>query len=128
LWTQLANILSLATLAAPQAPQQPEDRGQKFPDSPDFSGSDLTQLRGLIAQLQILIQYKPTGFSNEQSMKRYPFHYPNGIALAQFLPQVQDNEEVGLEVQPASRQLLEAAFGDPNQVATAGWKMQEIKQ
>jgi len=44
--TQLANALTLAAKAAPVAPQTPEDRGLKFPDSPDFSGSDQTQLRG----------------------------------------------------------------------------------
>jgi len=49
--TQLANALTLAARAAPAAPQVPEDRGQKFPNSPDFSGSDRTQLRGWIAQL-----------------------------------------------------------------------------
>jgi hypothetical protein len=37
---QLANALMLAARAAPAAPQAPEDRGQMFPDSPDFSGSD----------------------------------------------------------------------------------------
>jgi hypothetical protein len=35
--TQLANALSLAARAAPPAPQQLEDRGPKFPDSPEFS-------------------------------------------------------------------------------------------
>jgi len=44
--TQLANALMLAARAAPAAPQAPEDRGQKFPHSPDFSGSDRNQLRG----------------------------------------------------------------------------------
>jgi hypothetical protein len=53
--TQLANALTLAARTAPAAPQAPEDRGQKFPDSPDFSGSDRTQLRGWIAQLQMVI-------------------------------------------------------------------------
>ena len=38
--TQLANALMLAVRAAPAAPHAPEDKGQKFPDSPDFSGSD----------------------------------------------------------------------------------------
>jgi uncharacterized protein (DUF3084 family) len=38
--TQLANALSLAARVAPTPPQGQEDRGQKFPDSPDFSGSD----------------------------------------------------------------------------------------
>jgi hypothetical protein len=41
---QLANALTLAARVAPAAPQTPEDRVQKFPDSPDFSGSDRTQL------------------------------------------------------------------------------------
>jgi len=44
--TQLANALRLAARAALSAPQAPEDKGQKFPDSTDFSGSDRTQLRG----------------------------------------------------------------------------------
>ena len=41
---QLANCLMLPARAAPAAPQAPEDRGNKFPASPDFSGSDRTQL------------------------------------------------------------------------------------
>jgi len=44
--TQLANALMLAARTAPAAPHTQEDRGRKFPDSPDFSGSDRTQLRG----------------------------------------------------------------------------------
>jgi hypothetical protein len=65
--TQLANALMLAARAAPAAPQAPEDRGQKFPDSQDFSGSDRTQLRGWIAQLRMVIQHKPGSFPDEQS-------------------------------------------------------------
>jgi len=53
--TQLANALTLAARAAPPAPQALDDRGQKFPDSPGFSGSDQTQLRGWIGQLQMVI-------------------------------------------------------------------------
>jgi hypothetical protein len=44
--TQLANVQSLAAPAAPTPPQSLQERGQKFPNSPDFSGSDWTQLRG----------------------------------------------------------------------------------
>jgi hypothetical protein len=53
--TQLVNPLTLSAIAAPAAPQAPEDRGQKFPYSPDFSRSDQTQLRGSIAQLRMII-------------------------------------------------------------------------
>jgi hypothetical protein len=42
--TQLPNALIVAAKAALAAPEIPEDRGQKFPDSPDISGSDQTQL------------------------------------------------------------------------------------
>jgi len=41
---QLVNILILAARVALSVPQAPENRGQKFPDSPDFSGLVRTQL------------------------------------------------------------------------------------
>jgi len=63
--TQLANALTLAARAAPAAPQAPEDRGQKFPDSPDFSGTDRTQLGRWIAQLRMVIRHKPASFPDE---------------------------------------------------------------
>jgi len=126
--TQLANALSLAARAAPLAPHQPKDRGQKFPDSPDFSGSDRTQLRGWIAQLRMVIRHTPSRFPDEQAKMRYAFNRLSGIALKQILPHVRDNGEIGLEDLPAFIQLLEAAFGDPNRVATAERNMKEIKQ
>jgi hypothetical protein len=46
--TQLANALTLAD------PQAMEDRGQRFPGSTDFSGSDRTQLRRWITQLRMV--------------------------------------------------------------------------
>jgi len=125
---QLANALSLAARVAPPAPHQTEDRGQKFPDSPDFSGSDRTQLRGWIAQLRMFIRHTPSRFPDEQAKMRYAFNRLSGIALKQILPHVRDNGEIGLEDLPAFIQLLEAAFGDPDRVATAERNMKEIKQ
>jgi hypothetical protein len=52
---KLANARSLAARLAPTPPHRQEERGQKFPDSPDFSGLDQTQLRGWIAQLRMII-------------------------------------------------------------------------
>jgi len=126
--TQLANALTLAARAAPAAPQAPEDRGQKFPDSPDFSGSDRTQLRGWIAQLRMVIRHKPASFPDEQSKMRYAFNRLRGIALGQILPHVREDGTIGLEDLSAFIQLLEAAFGDPDRVATAERRMREIKQ
>jgi hypothetical protein len=126
--TQLANALTLAARVAPAAPQAQEDRGQKFPDSPDISGSDRTQLRGWIAQLRMVIWHKPASFPDEQSKMRYAFNPLRGIALGQILPHVREDGTIGLEDLPAFIQLLEAAFGDPDRVATAERKMREIKQ
>jgi hypothetical protein len=99
--TQLANALTLAARAASAAPQAPEDRGQKFPDSPDFSGSDRTQLRGWIAQLRMVIRHKPASFPDEQSKMRYAFNRLRGIAMGQILPHVREDGTIGLEDLPA---------------------------
>jgi len=48
--------------------------------------------------------------------------------LGQILPQIWENGEIGLEDLPAFIQLLEAAFGDPDKVATTEQNMQGIKQ
>jgi len=126
--TQLVNALMLAARTAPAAPQAPEDRGQKFPDSPDFSGSDRAQLRGWIAQLRMVIRHKPASFPDEQSKMRYAFNRLRRVALAQILPHVREDGTIGLEDLPAFIQLLEAAFGDPDRVATTEGKMKDIKQ
>jgi len=126
--TQLANALSLAAWAAPTPPQGQEDRGQKFPNSPDFSGSDRTQLRGWIAQLRMIIRHKPNSFPDEQSKMRYAFNCLSGLALRQILPHVRENGEIDLGDLTALIQLLEPACGDPDRVATAERNMREIKQ
>jgi len=126
--TQLANALSLAAQAAPPAPQQPEDRGQKFPDSLHISGQDRTQLRGWIAQLWMVIRHTPSRFPDKQAKMRYAFNRLSGLVLKQILPDVRDNGEIRMEDLTAFIQLLEAAFGDPDRVATAERNMREIEQ
>jgi len=123
LMTQLANALSLAVRVAPTPPQEPEERGPKCPDSQDCSGSDRAQLRGWIAQTRMVIRHKPASFPDEQSKMQYTFNHLRGIALGQILPHVREDGETGLQDLPAFIQLLEAAFGDPNRVATAELKM-----
>jgi len=126
--TQLANALSLAAMVALTPLQQSEDRRQKFADSLDFSGSDRTQLRGWIAQLRMVIRCKPASFPDKQSKMRYAFYGLRGVALGQISPHVREDREIGLEDLPPCIRLLEAAFGDPDRVATAEQKMPEIKQ
>jgi hypothetical protein len=125
---QLANALTLAGRAAPVAPQAPEDRGQKFPDSPDFSGSDGTQLRGWIAQLWMVIRHKPESLPDKQSKVWYAFYCLRGVVLGQILRHIREDKTLGLEDLPTLIPLLEVAFGDPDRVATAEQKMREIKK
>jgi len=126
--TQLANALMLAARASPATPQALKDRGQKFPDSPEFSGADRTQLRGWIAQLRMVIRHKPASFANEQSKMRYIFNHLRGVAIGHILPHVREDGMIGLEDLPAFIQLLKEAFGESDWVATAKRKMREIQQ
>jgi len=59
---------------------------------------------------------------------RYAFNRPRGVALSQILPHVRGDGTIGLEDLPALIQLLEAAFGDLDRIATAERKIREIKQ
>jgi len=117
--TQYANALSLAARMALTPHHQPEERGPKFPDSPDFSELDRTHLRRWIAQHMMIIRHKPTTFPDKQSKMRYAFHRLSRFALRQILQHVQEHGEIGLTDLSALIQLLEAAFGDPDRVATA---------
>jgi hypothetical protein len=73
-------------------------------------------------------QHNPGSFPDEQSKMRYAFNHLRGVALGQILPHVREDGTIRLENSPAFIQLLEAAFGDPDRVATAERKMREIKQ
>jgi len=110
------------------SPRAVDDRWQKFPDSPDISGSDRTQFSGWIAQLQMVKKHMPITFPDKQSKMQYTLNRLRGVALGQILPHIQEDGTIGLEDLPAFIQLLEAAFGDPNWVATAKQKMREIEQ
>jgi hypothetical protein len=126
--TQLASVLSLASWVVPIPPQGQEERGQKFPDSPDFSGSDRSLLRGSIARLRMVIRHKPSSFPDEQSKMRYAFNRLSGIALRQIFPHVRENGVIRLANLSALIQLLDADFGDPDWVAMAERNMRAIKQ
>jgi len=76
----------------------------------------------------MVIPHKPASLPGEQSKMWYTFNSLSGIAVGQILPHIRESGEIGLEDLPAVKQLLEAAFGDPDRVATAERKMREIKQ
>jgi hypothetical protein len=61
-------------------------------------------------------------------MMQYTFNCLRGRALGQILPHVRVDRTIGLKNVPALTQLWEAAFGDPDRVATPEWTMPVIKQ
>jgi hypothetical protein len=74
------------------------------------------------------IRHKPNNFPDEQAKMRYACNHLSGLALCQILLHVLENREIDLGDLSACIQLLEAAFGDPDQGATTERNMQEIKQ
>jgi hypothetical protein len=76
----------------------------------------------------MVIRHTPSSFPDEQSKMRYAFNHMSGLTLKQILPLFRENGEVGLEELQAFIQLLEAASGDPERVATAERNMRGIKQ
>jgi hypothetical protein len=76
----------------------------------------------------MVTRHKPSSFHDEQSKMRYTFNRLTGLALRQILPHIPDNGDIGLDNLSALIQLLEAAFGDPDRVATTERNMREIMQ
>jgi hypothetical protein len=60
-------------------------------------------------------------------MMRYAFNCLQGVGLGQILPHIQYNGEIGREDLLAVIQLLQAARGDSDRVATTERTMWEIK-
>ena len=125
--TQWANALTLVARKFPAAPQTPLDSEQKYADFPDFSVSDRTQFGGWIAQLRIVIWQKPASFPDEQWKMRYAFNLLRRVAIGQILLHVREDRTIGLQDLPAFIQLLEAASGVTDRVATTERKMWDIK-
>jgi hypothetical protein len=80
-----------------------------------------------MAQLRMVLRHKPNSFPDEQSKMRYAFHRLSCLPLRPILPHVRENGDLDLGDLTALIQLLEAAFGDPDGVATAERNMKEIK-
>jgi hypothetical protein len=75
----------------------------------------------------MVIRHKPSIFPDEQLKMTYTFNRLSGIALKRILPHVRENGDIGLGDLQAFIQLLDAAFGDPDRMATAERNMKEIQ-
>jgi len=76
----------------------------------------------------MVILHKPACFPDEQFRMLYAFNRLRGGGLGQILPHIWEDGPIGLDNLPALIQLLEAAFGDPDWVATTKRKICEIQE
>jgi len=76
----------------------------------------------------MVLRHEPASFPDEQSTMWYAFNCLRGVALGQILPHVREDGEIGLEDLPAFIQLLEAAIGDPDRVATTNGKCGKLNK
>jgi hypothetical protein len=108
----------------PQPPQQP--RAERVPDPATFDGTR-ENLKGFVAQLRIKLFSDPTRFPTPALRMGYTFNRLEGCAQAQVLPFVQNGAFQLNDLDDIIR-ILEAAFGDPDPVATARTKLHGMKQ
>jgi hypothetical protein len=109
----LATAQTLSAWVAPAAPQALENRGPRFPDSPNISWPDATQLRGCIVPLLIVKWHKPARFSDEQSMMQYAFKCLRGVALGKILPHTWEDGTLGLGDLPGCINTWKQLVGTP---------------
>jgi hypothetical protein len=76
----------------------------------------------------MVISCKPGSFPDKQKTIWHTFNLPKGVALVQIKPHIQNNGTIGLEHLPMVLQLLEAAFENPDRVATAEQKIRDTEQ
>lgn len=116
-------VMSAALAAARPAAPADQRHHEKIPDPERFSGKDRTKLRPYLAQLRL----KAATFADEQAKLRLAVNTLSEEALDQVLPYVQDNR-VDFPTLAALITVLENAFGDPNRVANAEYRLNTMSQ
>ena len=95
---------------------------QKLPDPEKFNGTK-EKLRPFLAQLRL----KAAIFPSDQAKLRFSVSVLTGDALDIILPYIQ-NDQINLDNLAALITILEGAFGNPNKIADAEYKLNTIQQ
>ena len=101
-------------------------RIESIPDPEIFDGSR-DKLRSFIAHLRLKIHGDGHKFPDVQHQLRYAAGRLSGIAFDQVLPLIQGTKVVLSDLESFVT-LLENAFGDPDRMATAERKLENLKQ
>jgi hypothetical protein len=95
-------------------------------DPPKFGGNR-KDLRTFIAQLRLKLHGNTQSFPTMQHRLSYAVGRLEGVAFEQILPYIENNA-VNLDDIDALIKILEDAFGDPDQVATATRELRNLRQ
>jgi hypothetical protein len=102
----------------------PTLRAIELPHPPEYSG-DRKELPNVISKVHSKLAGENGHFSNDQHKLRYIYGYLTGNAQNQIQPYVQTNK-ISLDDIEALIKILEAAFGDPDEVGTASGALDRL--
>jgi hypothetical protein len=104
----------------------PTLRAIELPHPPEYSG-DRKELPNFISKVRSKLAGENGRFSDNQHKLRYVYGYLQGNAQNQIQPYVQ-TDKISLDDVEALIKILEAAFGDPDEVGTASGELDRLTQ
>jgi hypothetical protein len=104
----------------------PTLRAIELPHPPEYSG-DKKELPNFISKVHSKLAGENGRFSDDQHKRRYVYGYLKGNAQNQIQPYVQ-TDKISLDDVEALIKILEAAFGDPDEVGMASGELDRLMQ
>jgi hypothetical protein len=104
----------------------PTLRAIELPHPPEYCG-DTKELPNFISKVHSKLVGENGRFSDDQHKLRYVYSYLKGNAQNQIQPYVQ-TDKISLDNVEALIKVLEAAFGDPDEVGTASGELDGLTQ
>jgi hypothetical protein len=104
----------------------PNTRPIELPHPPEFSG-ERKELLNFISKVRSKLAGDSSRFTDDQHKLRYTYGYLKGNAQNQIQPYVL-TDKIKLKDVEALITILEAAFGDPDQVGTASAELDKLQQ
>jgi hypothetical protein len=101
-------------------------RAIELPHPPEYPG-DRKELPNFISKVHSILAGENGCFSNDQYKLHYVYSYLKGNAQNQIQPYVQTNK-ISLDNIEALITILEAAFGDPDEVGIASGELDHLMQ
>jgi hypothetical protein len=121
-----ANTTIYILQAAVNQSSIPTAKPIELPQPPDFSG-DHTELLNFISKVYSKLPGESSWYINDQHKLRYVYGFLKGNAQNQIQPYILPNK-IKFDNVEALISILEATFGDPDQVGTASAELNKLTQ